>query len=133
MYVGIVTAFDLVYLLVNDLFPTIFLATSYGACNVIGRFVSILSPLMAYAPDPIPMLTLIAFSGLCIFIPMCLVKVDTGKGGTDQEKDIQSPAGKYDTKLAQQEVVTQPPVWNQSGSNDEFRGKALSYLKYMQQ
>ena len=77
LYVGIVTAFDLVYLLVNDLFPTIFLATSYGATNVIGRFVSILSPLMAYAPDPIPMVTLIIFSGLCVFIAMCLVKVDS--------------------------------------------------------
>ena len=83
LYVGIVTAFDLVYLLVNDLFPTIFLATSYGACNVVGRFVSILSPLMAYAHDPIPMLTLIVFSAICIFLPMCLVKVnqkEPGKG-----------------------------------------------------
>ena len=76
LYVGIVTAFDLVYLIVNDLFPTIFLATSYGACNVVGRFVSILAPLIAYTPDPIPMLTLIGLSGICIFIPMCLVKVD---------------------------------------------------------
>ena len=75
LYVGIVTAFDLVYLIVNDLFPTIFLATSYGACNVIGRFVSILSPSMAYAPDPIPMLTLIVFSGICVILPMFLVKV----------------------------------------------------------
>ena len=76
LYVGIVTAFDLVYLLVNDLFPTIFLATSYGACNVVGRFISILSPLMANAGDYIPMLTLIAFSGICVFLAMCLVKVD---------------------------------------------------------
>ena len=81
LYVGIVTAFDLVYLIVNDLFPTIFLATSYGACNVVGRFISILSPLMAYAPDPIPMLTLIAFSGLCIFLPMCLVKLELNTSG----------------------------------------------------
>lgn len=76
LYVGIVTAFDLVYLLVNDLFPTIFLATSYGACNVVGRFISILSPLMANAGDYIPMLTLIAFSGICVFLAMCLVKVE---------------------------------------------------------
>ena len=76
LYVGIVTAFDLVYLLVNDLFPTIFLATSYGACNVVGRFISILSPLMANAGDVIPMLTLIAFSGICVFLAMCLVKVE---------------------------------------------------------
>lgn len=80
---GVVTAFDLVYLVVNDLFPTIFLATSYGACNVVGRFVSILSPLMAYAASPIPMLTLIAFSGLCIFLPMCLVKVDQNTSGEE--------------------------------------------------
>ncbi len=81
LYVGIVTAFDLVYLLVNDLFPTIFLATSYGATNVVGRFVSILSPLMAYAGDVIPMITLIAFSGLCIFLPMCLVKIEQDMAG----------------------------------------------------
>ena len=82
LYVGIVTAFDLVYLLVNDLFPTIFLATSYGACNVVGRLVSIFAPLMAYAPVPIPMLTLIVFSAICVFIPMCLVKVDQNTSGT---------------------------------------------------
>ena len=76
LYVGIVTAFNLVYLIVNDLFPTIFLATSYGACNVVGRFVSILSPLIAYASDPIPMLTLIIFSAICVTLPMCLVKVE---------------------------------------------------------
>ena len=81
LYVGIVTAFDLVYLLVNDLFPTIFLATSYGACNVVGRLVSIFSPTMAYAPEPIPMLTLIIFSAICVFIPMCLVKVDKNEAG----------------------------------------------------
>ena len=91
LYVGIVTAFDLVYLIVNDLFPTIFLASSYGACNVIGRFVSILSPIIAYLPDPIPMLTLIIFSGICIFLPMFLVKVDqkvsSSKNKIDQDFD----------------------------------------------
>jgi len=87
LYVGIVTAFDLVYLLVNDLFPTIFLATSYGACNVVGRLISIFSPLMAYAPEPIPMLTLIIFSGICIFIPMCLIKVDQNLAGTAAAKN----------------------------------------------
>ena len=94
LYVGIVTAFDLVYLLVNDLFPTIFLATSYGACNVVGRLVSIFSPTMAYAPEPIPMLTLIVFSAICIFIPMLLVKVDQnlagskGRTGSHMQKEV---------------------------------------------
>ena len=82
LYVGITTAFDLVYLLVNDLFPTIFLGTSYGVTNVVGRFVSILSPAMAYVPDPIPMLTLIAFSGICVVLPLCLVKVNLNNSGS---------------------------------------------------
>ena len=47
LYVGVVTAFDLVYLIVNELFPTIYLATSYGACNIVGRAITILSPLVA--------------------------------------------------------------------------------------
>ena len=90
LYVGVVTAFDLVYLIVNELFPTIFLATSYGACNVVGRFISILSPLMAYAPNPIPMLTLIIFSGLCIFLPLCLVKVNQDTSGGRTSKRVSS-------------------------------------------
>jgi hypothetical protein len=41
---GIVSAFDIAYLINLELFPTIFLATAYGCCNVLGRFISILSP-----------------------------------------------------------------------------------------
>ena len=76
LYVGIVTAFDLVYLIVNELFPTIFLATSYGSCNVAGRFVSIFAPLVAVIPPPAPMIILLIFSGVCTFLPLCLVKID---------------------------------------------------------
>ena len=81
LYVGVVTCFDLVYLIVVDLFPTIFLATAYGACNVVGRFVSILAPLMAGVPAPWPMLNLTAFSAICIALPFCLVKVDHQQKG----------------------------------------------------
>ena len=76
LYVGIVTAFDLVYLIVNDLFPAIFLATSYGVCNVAGRFISIFAPLVAVIPAPVPMLVLLIFSGVCTVLPLCLVKID---------------------------------------------------------
>ena len=76
LYVGIVTAFDLVYLVVNDLFPTIFLATAYGSCNVAGRFISIFAPLVAVIPAPVPMLVLLLFSAVCTALPLCLVKVN---------------------------------------------------------
>lgn len=75
LYVGIVTTFDLVYVIVNELFPTIFLATSYGACNIVGRAITIMSPLVAEAPNPIPLLVLAIYSGICIFLPFGLVKL----------------------------------------------------------
>jgi len=46
-YTGFVTTFDLVYVIVNELFPTIYLATAYGACNIVGRAVAVSSPLVA--------------------------------------------------------------------------------------
>jgi hypothetical protein len=75
LYVGIVTAFNLVYLIVNELFPTIYLATSYGACNIVGRAITIMSPLVARAPNPIPLSVLAAYSALCICLPFGLVKL----------------------------------------------------------
>eukprot|EP00352_Strombidinopsis_acuminata_P005173 CAMPEP_0176366054 /NCGR_PEP_ID=MMETSP0126-20121128/20910_1 /TAXON_ID=141414 ORGANISM="Strombidinopsis acuminatum, Strain SPMC142" /NCGR_SAMPLE_ID=MMETSP0126 /ASSEMBLY_ACC=CAM_ASM_000229 /LENGTH=125 /DNA_ID=CAMNT_0017723319 /DNA_START=1319 /DNA_END=1693 /DNA_ORIENTATION=- len=52
LYIGVTTVFDLVYLIVNELFPTIFLGTAYGACNILGRFITITAPLVARAPHP---------------------------------------------------------------------------------
>jgi len=46
-YTGFSACFNLVYLVINQLFPTIFLATAYGACNIIGRLVAISSPEVA--------------------------------------------------------------------------------------
>ena len=74
LYVGVVTAFDLVYLIVNDLFPTIFLGTSYGACNVAGRFISILSPMAARLPGVIPLIVLGVFATVCTLLPLGLIK-----------------------------------------------------------
>jgi len=47
LFTGCGTAFDLVYLIVNESFPTIFRGTAYGACNVLGRLVTILAPMVA--------------------------------------------------------------------------------------
>ena len=74
LYVGIGLAFNCVYLLVNDLFPTILLGTSYGACNVVGRFVSILAPLAAELPGVMPLVLLGCFAAVCTIIPCGLVK-----------------------------------------------------------
>jgi hypothetical protein len=74
LYVGIVTTFNMVYLIVNELFPTIFLATSYGCVNIVGRAITVLSPLVAEAPNPIPLTILGIYSFICIFLPFGLIK-----------------------------------------------------------
>ena len=56
----------------NKIFPTIFLATVYGACNIIGRLVTILSPEIARIPPPTPMIIMIIFSTLSAFVSFFL-------------------------------------------------------------
>ena len=75
LYTGIVTMFDLIYVIVPTLFPTIFLATSYGCCNVVGRGVSMFAPMVARAPFPWPMLILAGYSFICIFLPWGLIPI----------------------------------------------------------
>ena len=69
---GVVCVFDIAYLINPTLFPTIFLATAYGACNVFGRFITIFAPLAArlklYA-----LILLIGFSALCTVCTRLLV------------------------------------------------------------
>jgi len=45
------------------LFPTHLTATAFGICNIFARMLSILSPLLAEAPEPLPMLV---YSGSAI-------------------------------------------------------------------
>lgn len=47
---GIVSAFDVAYLINAELFPTILLATAYGCCNILGRAVTIGAPVAAVLP-----------------------------------------------------------------------------------
>lgn len=44
---GIVCAFNIAYLINTQLFPTILLATAYGCCNILGRLITVSSPIVA--------------------------------------------------------------------------------------
>lgn len=59
---GITSMFDMAYLINVELFPTIYLGTAYGACNILARFVSILSPKVGVLHHPWPMSILVIFS-----------------------------------------------------------------------
>jgi len=71
---GVVCTFDIVYLLNPELFPTIYLATSFGLCNIVGRFVSIFSPIVARVPNPYPLVILMCFGGASVFLSSKLNK-----------------------------------------------------------
>ena len=76
-YTGFVTTFNMVYVIVNELFPTLYVATAYGACNIIGRAVAVSSPLVARVNPPWPMLILAVYSLICAVLAMCLVRTRT--------------------------------------------------------
>ena len=59
---GITSMFDMAYLINVELFPTMYLGTAYGACNILARFISILSPKVGVLPPPWPMSILVCFS-----------------------------------------------------------------------
>jgi len=70
-----VTVFNMVYVIVNELFPTLYVATAYGACNIIGRAVGVSSPLTARAPKPLPMVILAVYSLICGVLALSLIKI----------------------------------------------------------
>jgi len=75
LYTGCGMAFDLVYLIVCEMFPTIFRTTAYGCCNVLGRAVTISAPLVAELPGLWPMGILAVYSLLASILPFWLRKV----------------------------------------------------------
>jgi hypothetical protein len=76
-YTGFVTTFNMVYVIVNELFPTLYVATAYGACNIIGRAVAVSSPLVARVNPPWPMLILAVYSLVCAVLAIFLVSIRT--------------------------------------------------------
>ncbi len=52
-------SFNVVFISNNKLFPTKFLATSYGICNLVSHILAVAAPLSAEIPDPYPFLVFI--------------------------------------------------------------------------
>ena len=73
-YMGVLIAFDVAYLINNELFPTVLLATAYGICNIFSRFMTIASPIVARLPHPVPLIVLLVFSSICGVLTFFLKK-----------------------------------------------------------
>jgi MFS family permease len=69
---GVTMSFNISYVIMNELFPTLLKATSFGMCNIVARLITITSPLVAILPSPYPMLIFVIYacvtSFLCIFL-----------------------------------------------------------------
>eukprot|EP00347_Sterkiella_histriomuscorum_P017312 403349866 len=76
---GITSTFDIAYLLNTEMFPTIFLGTAYGFCNIIGRFITIMSPIMAKIQHPYPMVFMVIFSGVSAVLSIFLKRMPAQK------------------------------------------------------
>ena len=44
---GITMSFNISYVIMNELFPTLLKATSFGVCNICARLITILAPMTA--------------------------------------------------------------------------------------
>jgi hypothetical protein len=63
---GLCLAFGNLYVLHTDIFPTFFLASSYGICNFVCRSLGLLGPLVAEVENkriPLLLLTILSFVG----------------------------------------------------------------------
>ena len=59
---GIASAFNIVYVSHNDVFPVLFAATALGFCNFVTRIFTGISPILAQMEEPLPMLIMFALS-----------------------------------------------------------------------
>lgn len=67
IYIGFVAIYNVIYLVLNDLFPTLYFGTAFGVCNILSRLVCCFAPLFAQVKKPIPFLVL-SSAGICSII-----------------------------------------------------------------
>ena len=65
---GNVGSFMILWLANLDLFPVVYSTTALGFCNLTARFVTILAPMIAELPEPVPENTLFALSFGAVFL-----------------------------------------------------------------
>ena len=75
LYTGVTTSFDLVYLVISDQFPTIFRATAYGVCHILGNAVTSTGPVVARLGGIWPLVILASLGTVGAILPMLFTKV----------------------------------------------------------
>jgi hypothetical protein len=77
---GVSSAFNICFLITAEYFPPQYSSTVFGACNIVARLTSILAPLIAEVPPPIPMIVFSLFC-ICSTLATLLLKKESEEHG----------------------------------------------------
>ena len=69
---GVCITFNMNYVAVQKLFPSVILSTVFGITNVFARFITVFAPLIAEMPEPYPMQLFTLIMMLCFLITIAL-------------------------------------------------------------
>lgn len=82
---GIAAAFGMLYMSTLQYFPSEYMGTIFGICNVTARSITILSPMVAEASDPTPQMVIIVSCLLAAFFTQ-LLRTPAFKNIVDESK-----------------------------------------------
>jgi len=86
---GLNVAFCFIFIIHTEIFPTFFLATSYGLCNFFGRSLTLSAPLVAESSNKmLPLIFLMLSSILGMVGAFFIKKIDTQTSAEDESEDI---------------------------------------------
>jgi hypothetical protein len=85
---GLNVAFCFIFIIHTEIFPTFFLATSYGLCNFFGRSLTLAAPLVAENPNKmLPLIFLMLSSILGLIGAFLIKKIDLQTAVDEQSND----------------------------------------------
>ena len=81
---GASAAFAILYMSTISFFPSRFMGIVFGVCNVTARAVTILAPMIAEAPEPVPEFCMVATCFVASILSRFIVKTEEVKPNQDE-------------------------------------------------
>ena len=89
---GASAAFAMLYMSTISYFPSRFMGIVFGICNVTARAITILAPMIAEAPEPIPEISMVISCFVASILSRCIVKTDEVKPSPEELRNLQKYA-----------------------------------------
>ncbi len=84
---GVAAACNVVTILNLTVFPSDFMSTSFGICNIFARLSSILAPIIAELDDPLPFLVFCVVTSSCVFLAKFMQESSNGDDNGERYDD----------------------------------------------